>query len=105
MIKNFLPNYKEVIKNKKFLTHFLLGIIGLLVIGILIYFAIQKVGQKPIGKPPLTPQKTLEDTLKDLTAPEKGEIEISKKVLDSLTAPGKGSRVSEDVLKNLTPQK
>ncbi len=102
MIKNFLPNYKEVIKNKKFLPYFVLGIIGLLVTGILIYFAIQKEWLKPSEKPSAPAQKTLEDTLKDLTAPEGVGVEIPKDVLKKLSAPEGKLHVSEDVLQNLT---
>jgi uncharacterized protein YneF (UPF0154 family) len=102
MAENFSINYKEAIANKKFLPYFILIVIGILIIAVLIYFISPKIWQKAAEKPPLTPQKTLEDTLRELTAPENGKIEISKKVLDSLTAPGKGGRVSEDVLENLT---
>lgn len=50
-------------------------------------------------------EKTMEEILQSLTAPENREkTEISAETLDSLTAPGKGE-VSEDILNSLTAPK
>ena len=62
----------------------LIVIVLLLIIGGLVYFLVFK---KPAEKPRIVPEeKTIEEILQSLTAPEGGE-EVSEEVLQSLTAP------------------
>ena len=86
--------------SKKAILIISLSLIILLFIGSFVYFLIFK---KPAEKPPLVPEeKTLEEILKDLTAPQGVEAtEVSKEVIESLTAPQKGE-VSEDIIESLT---
>ena len=55
-------------------------------------------------KPPAEKEKTLEETLQELTAPE-GELpQVPKEVIENLTAPGKEKypEISEETIKNLS---
>ena len=75
-------------------------IIFCIAIGGLIYLLIFK---KSAEKPLIVPgEKTLEEKLKEITAPAGGIPEVSEEILKSLTAPKKGEAPSEEILKSLT---
>lgn len=81
-------------------------LISLLTIGGIVYFLVFK---KPAEKPPAgmpAEEKTMEEILQSLTAPSGGEkSEVSKEIIKSLTAPGKGGEISEEILQSLTAPK
>jgi len=61
--------------------------------------------KKQIEKPKLPEGQTLEELLKELTAPvSQGEPKVSEEIMKSLTAPKAGT-VSEDIIKSLTAPK
>ena len=84
---------------KRKIIFILVLIIFLLIIGSLVYFL---VFQKPAEKSPIVPEeKTIEEVLQSLTAPEGETPEISEETMENLTAPG-GGEVSGDVIRSLT---
>jgi len=92
-------DFIKIISEKRKIT---VLILSLLIIGLLVYCFIFKKAEKPETVSPVK-EKTLEEFLGDLTAPSNGEkTEVSAEILESLTAPKKGSKVSEDIIKSLT---
>jgi len=91
-------------RNKK-TVYLIILIISVILVGILIYSILKP---KPFLEQPRQPiekkEKTLEETLQDLTVPpEKGVYPISEKVIKDLTAPIKETpQVPEDIIQNLT---
>ena len=78
-------------------------IILIFAVGGIVYFL---VFQKPTEeKLPVQREKTLEEKLQEVTAPE-SEVrpKIPKEIIESLTAPGRGE-VSEDIIQSLTAPK
>ncbi len=89
---------------RKLLIYFIIFVISAIVTALIYSFL------KPIFFPekpaqPINKERTMEDVLKDFTAPAAKEAEIPKEVLDDFTAPPSDNQIPEDVLKNFTAPK
>jgi hypothetical protein len=104
----------KILENKKIILS--LVVVGFLLLAIFsgwYIFRLIKLKKEPSQPKETQKEKTMEEVLRSLTAPEKGDAskeKVSSEVLKSLTSP-KNERtnkesVSEEVLKGLTaPQK
>ena len=93
---------KETIKEKKIRIYIIAGlvILSLLLLGFFV-FQIKKAEKI---KQPVEKEKTLEEIIQNLTAPE-GELpQVPKEVIENLTAPEKkqSSEVPKEVIQGLT---
>lgn len=68
---------------------YILAIVLLLGVGALVYFFLIKPGLEEAPSLPVPEEKTMEEILKDLTAPAGERPEVSEEVIKSLTAPPK----------------
>lgn len=98
-IRKYISNHV----NKK--SIFYLGIIilvSLLSLLLIWYFSRMPESPQPTFIPKIEKEKTMEEIIKDLTAPQATATpQVSEKVIKSLTAP-KEKGVSKDIIKSLT---
>lgn len=89
-------------KDKKPLIYFIIVLIVAIICGVFIWF----ISKKEIKRTEIPKEKTVEEILKDLTAPE-GVIprKVPPSVIKDLSAPEETPQFSEEVLKNLTAPK
>lgn len=79
------------------------AVIFLVIVGIFYYLAsVRKAAKEKLPSVPVK-EKTMEEVLRNLTAPAGQPSEVSEKVLKGLTAPKKGNPdIPEGILQSLT---
>lgn len=70
---------------KKSIIYLAIVLIAVLIIGVVVYFVFFK--KEAVPEEPIVGEKTIEEIIEDLTAPEsEEEIQVSDEVIQSLTA-------------------
>lgn len=99
---------------KKSIIRLAIILIAVLIIGVVVYFVFFK--KETVPEEPIVGEKTMEQIIEDLTAPQNGEqVQVSDEIIQSLTASqpdesGQGEtigeisadQVSQDIINSLT---
>ena len=70
---------------KKSIIYLAIVLIAVLIIGVVIYFVFFK--KEAVLEEPIVGEKTMEQIIDDLTAPQSGEVQVPDEIIQSLTAP------------------